>query len=191
MEVKNVLIAGVGGQGLVLTTKIISMAAFSDGYDIKSGDVIGLSQRGGAVWGSLRFGQTVASPIIPNGAGDILVAFEELEALRHLHLMKKDALILLNRNTIYPNRVLIEKDKYPEGIGKGLTDKGYKVFKIDAKELARKSGNVKTESMALIGLASLQLPFSYDSWLKGIKESVPVKTIDDNIRTFDAARDLP
>lgn len=188
MKTTNVLIAGVGGQGLVLTTRIISMTAAAEGFDIKSGDVIGLAQRGGTVWGSVRFGEKVFSPIIANGEGDVMLAFERLEALRWIHLMKDGAQIILNKKSIFPNRVLIEKDKYPEDIEQKLIDKGYKVTSLDALELARSAGNEKTESIALIGAASKLLPFKYETWIEVIKKNVPLKTVDVNIKVFDLAR---
>lgn len=189
MKTTNILIAGVGGQGLVLATRIISMTAFAEGYDVKSGDVIGLSQRGGNVWGSVRFGAEVFSPMIPNGEGDILLALEELEALRWLHLMRSSATIILNKKNIYPNRVLIEKEKYPAAIADQLTAGGYNVIPVDGKALARESGNEKTENIALLGRLSLHTPFKYETWVEIIKKNVPAKTIDANIKAFDFARE--
>jgi indolepyruvate ferredoxin oxidoreductase beta subunit len=127
LDIKNILIAGVGGQGLVMATNIVSKVAFYEGYDIKTSDVIGLAQRGGLVWGCIRFGKEVPSPLIPNGKGDILLAMEQFEALRWTHLMRVNAKVILNTEKIYPNRVLIEKEEYPENIEQTLKNKGFEV----------------------------------------------------------------
>lgn len=189
MATTNILIAGVGGQGLVLSTRIISYAAFKEGFDMKSGDVIGLSQRGGAVWGSVRFGKEVHSPIIPNGEADILLALEELESLRWLHLMKRNAQIILNKQNVFPNRVLIEKEEYPKAIIADLKSKGFQVDSVDAREIARAAGNVKTENIVLLGKLSKLLPIKYETWIETIKENVPAKTIDINILAFNKSRE--
>ena len=116
MKVTNIMISGVGGQGLVVATQILSEAAFSEGYDIKTSDVIGLSQRGGMVWGSVRFGQKVYSATIPDGECDILIAMEALEGLRWAKMLKPGGQLILAVEKVYPNRVLIEKEEYPEEI---------------------------------------------------------------------------
>ncbi|MDF2674172.1 MAG: pyruvate ferredoxin/flavodoxin oxidoreductase, partial [Clostridiales bacterium] len=136
MNITNILISGVGGQGLVMATNIISKAAFYEGYDIKTSDVIGLSQRGGLVWGCVRFGSEVPSPLIPNHQGDILLAMEQLEALRWIHLMKSNAKIIINEERIYPNRVLLEKEEYPEVIPEVLEKKGVEVYTLNANNMA-------------------------------------------------------
>ena len=123
MGVTNIYMAGVGGQGLVLTTEIVVEVAFLEGYEVKSNDVIGLSQRGGKVWGSVRFGEKVHSALIPEGQGDLLLAMEELEGLRLSYALKKGAKIIFNEEIIFPNRVLIEKDEYPENIREKLVRK--------------------------------------------------------------------
>lgn len=189
MSITNIMITGVGGQGLVLATKIISRAAFLEGYDIKTSDVIGLAQRGGMVWGCVRFGESVPSPLIPNGQGDIMLAMEELEGLRWTHLMKDGAIVILNREQIYPNRVLIEKDEYPANIEGKLMDKGFAVETIDAKGIAGAAGTVKASNTALLGSLSRHLPFSLDTWHKAIRENVPEKTIDINIMAFNKGRE--
>lgn len=189
MTTTNILIAGVGGQGLVLSTRIISYAAFKEGFDIKSGDVIGLSQRGGTVWGSVRFGKKVFSPIIPNGEADVLLGLEELEALRWIHLMKNNAHIIVNKQNVFPNRVLLEKEEYPKDIVSELKNKGFQVDSVDAREIARAAGNVKAENIVLLGKLSKLLPIKHETWIETIKENVPAKTIDINITAFNKSRE--
>lgn len=184
MEVTNILISGVGGQGLVMATNIISRAATREGFDIKTSDVIGLSQRGGLVWGSVRFGREVPSPLIPNGQGDILLAMEQLEALRWIHLMRSNAKIIINDEKIYPSKVLLEKDEYPGDIPDRLEKRGFEVYTIDAGNIAKILGNSKVSNSVLMGLLSDFLPFSWDTWRCVISENVPKNTIDINIAAF-------
>lgn len=188
MAVTNILITGVGGQGLVVATKILAETAFKEGFDIKTSDVIGLSQRGGMVWGSVRFGEKVYSALIPEGEGDIIVAMEKLEGLRWIGNMKKGAKIILNNEETYPNRVLIEKEEYPENIEDKLIAKGFKVIPIDAKDLAKKVGNIKASNTALLGSLSKLLPFKEDTWIEVIKDNVPKSTIEVNIKAFKEGR---
>lgn len=188
MEVTNILLSGVGGQGLVMATSIISKSAAREMYDIKTSDVIGLSQRGGLIWGSVRFGREVPSPLIPNGQGDILLAMEQLEALRWLHLMKNNAKIIINDEKIYPNRVLLEKDEYPEDIPCRLEKKGFEVYTINAGNIAKSLGNIKVLNSVLMGFLSSFLPFSEDTWSSVISENVPKNTININIDAFFKGR---
>lgn len=186
MDVTNIYMAGVGGQGLVLTTEIVVEVAFLEGYDVKSNDVIGLSQRGGKVWGSIRFGEKVHSALIPAGEGDLLLAMEELEGLRLSSSLKKGAKIIFSEEIIFPNRVLIEKDEYPENIREKLVENGYEVISINAKEIARVLGNIKTGNIVLLGKLSKYLPFKEETWLKVIETKVPAKTVEVNFSAFKA-----
>ena len=188
MSVTNIYIAGVGGQGLVMVTDILAEVAFLEGFDIKTNDVIGLSQRGGKVWGSIRFGEKVHSALIPEGKGDILLAMEQLEGLRLCSSLKSGGKIILNEEIIFPNRVLIEKDEYPENIKESLSSKGYDVVSINAKEIGRSVGNIKTANIVLLGELSKYLPFKEETWLSVIEKKVPAKTIDVNFAAFKAGR---
>jgi indolepyruvate ferredoxin oxidoreductase beta subunit len=190
METTNVLIAGVGGQGLVLATEILSQVAFKEGYDIKSGDVIGLSQRGGKVWGSVRFGEKVHSPLIPEGEVDIMLAMEQLEGLRWSHQLKSSAVVVLNNDVVYPNKVLLEKEDYPENIEEKLLATCAKVVKINANAIAKEAGNIKTVNIALLGTLAKFLPFKNETWLEVIKNNVPKSTIDVNINAFNLAQNI-
>lgn len=188
MAVKNIYLAGVGGQGLVLTTGIIVEVAFLEGYDVKSNDVIGLSQRGGKVWGSIRFGDKVHSALIPEGEGDLLLSMEELEGLRLSSSLKKGAEIIFNEEIIFPNRVLIEKDEYPENIREKLVERGYEVVSLNAREIGRSLGNIKTANIVLLGKLSKYLPFEEETWLNVIEKKVPAKTVEVNFSAFKAGR---
>ncbi|ABR47837.1 pyruvate ferredoxin/flavodoxin oxidoreductase [Alkaliphilus metalliredigens QYMF] len=184
METKNIMLAGVGGQGLVLTTRIICDAALEEGLDVKSNDVVGLSQRGGMVWGSVRIGKSIASPNIPEGEGDILMGMEPLEAYRWRYLMKSTAIIVLNQNRVYPTPVLLEKEAYPQAEVAGLS-KDFTYSEIDALEEAKKLGNDKVANTILLGMMAKHLPLSQDSWKRSLTKNVPSKAIDVNLKAFD------
>ncbi len=182
---KNVLLAGVGGQGLVLTTKLICDAAFLAGYEFKSNDVIGLSQRGGKVWGSVRIGTTIHSPNIGPKQGDFLLALEPLEGLRWCHMVKSDGIVIMNTSRINPVPVMAEKAAYPEGIDQTLAET-LKVIALDANEEGRKLGNSKIANTFLLGILAKSMPEIEETyWKKAIEANVPQKTVALNIAAFD------
>lgn len=187
--VKNIILAGVGGLGLVLTTKIITESAFLAGYDVKSNDVIGLSQRGGKVWGSIRFGEKVYSPDIPRGQGDILLALEPLEGYRWSSILKEKGLIILNSKEIYPTPVLMERENYPQNIYE-IFSNSYTLIKVNAVEEGKKIGNSKIANTILIGIMAKYLDIPYDIWLKTIENNVPAKSLDLNLIAFDKGYNL-
>ncbi len=180
----NILLAGVGGQGLVLATEIISQAALMDGYDVKTSDVVGLSQRGGYVFGSVRYGKKVPSALIPKGKVDILVGLEQLEALRWISHLKKTSVIILNELKIFPNLVLLEKEKYPLDIPSKLSSICNDINLVDALKISKKIGNLKLVNTILLGKMSSFTSISDSSFEKSIQKSVPSKTVDDNIKAF-------
>lgn len=147
---KNIMLAGVGGQGLVLATKIISEAAFKAGFDVKTNDVIGL---------------------------------EPLEAYRWSHLLKDGGYIILNTKEVYPTPVLLEQEEYPHEEIDKLEEK-YNIVKIDAREEAKKAGNIKAANLILIGMLAKLLDISTDIWEETIRENVPPKAMDVNINAF-------
>lgn len=190
MECTNLLICGVGGQGLVVATSILSQVAFLEGYDIKTSDVIGLSQRGGMVFGSVRFGKVVHSALIPENKVDFIIALEKLEGLRWSDKLKENGMIVLNESITYPNRVLIEKEEYPENIDEILKEKGIRVVPIQAKELAKEIGNKNVENTILLGALSNYLPFSEDSWIKALTDIFPARLLDINIKALTLGKNL-
>lgn len=181
----NVLLAGVGGQGLVLTTKLICDAAFMAGFDFKSNDVIGLSQRGGKVWGSVRIGKEVYSPNIPPRQADFLLGLEPLEGLRWSGMMKPNGTIIMNTSKIPPVPVMFEKAPYPEHIPEEL-EKSYKVIAFDGNEEGRKLGNSKIANTFLLGVLAKHIPeIPMEIWKKSIEGNVPTKTVALNLSAFE------
>ena len=178
------MLAGVGGQGLVLMTRIICQAALKAGYDVKSNDVVGLSQRGGMVWGNVRFGNKIFSPNIPLGEGDVLMAMEPLEALRWSTTLKKEGTIILNSKRFYPTLVQQEKYPYPEEEISALQS-SYRVIEIDAFDEAKSIGKKQVSNVILIGILAKQLNISKDIWLDMIINNVPPKAMEINIKAFE------
>lgn len=189
MGITNIFISGVGGQGLVLATGILSEVIFKEGLDIKTSDVIGLSQRGGMIWGSVRFGESVPSSMIPVGEAHILLAMEKLEALRWCHLVAPGGKAIINEEAIFPNRVLIEKEEYPLDINERILSRNLELISVNAKEKARALGNIKVSNIYLLGVLSRYLPFDENTWLEVIKNYVPKKTLDINLTAFKEGRE--
>ncbi len=189
MKPINVMIAGIGGQGLVMTTELICQAAFLEGYEIKSNDVIGLAQRGGRVWGSVRIGEKVLSPDIPLGEGDILIGVEPLEALRWKDNMKADAKVVLNRHQVYPTNVQQEKEPYPDELIQQMLE-AFDSLELDALLEARKCGNEKAANTLMIGCVSRFLPVSEENWMEAIRRTYPEKVHEVNEKAWRKGKEL-
>ena len=184
METKNIMIVGVGGQGTLLTSRILGGVMENAGYEVKVSEVHGMAQRGGSVVTFVRYGEKVAEPIVEEGQADVLIAFERLEALRYAHFLKKDGVLVVNDQRIDPMPVVIGAAKYPEGIIEGL-EKKYKVLKVDAMAEALKLGNARTFNIIVLGMAAKHMDFKKEDWLEVIENTVPPKTIDINKQAFE------
>ena len=155
MATKNIIIVGVGGQGTLLTSRILGGITTMAGYDVKLSEVHGMSQRGGSVVTYVRYGEKVDEPIVEEGQADVLIAFERLEALRYAHFLKKDGVIIINDQRIDPITVVTGMAEYPEGIIETLKSR-YKVISVDAMGEAKKLGNPKVFNSIIIGVAVWQ-----------------------------------
>jgi indolepyruvate ferredoxin oxidoreductase beta subunit len=189
MATKNILIVGVGGQGTLLTSRILGGITTAAGYDVKLSEVHGMSQRGGSVVTYVRYGENVAEPIVEEGQADVLIAFERLEALRYAHFLKKDGVIIANDQRIDPITVVTGQAEYPENILENLSE-SHKVISVDAMEEARKLGNTKVFNTIIIGVAAKHMDFEHDAWVQVIKATVPPKTIDINLQAFEVGYNL-
>jgi indolepyruvate ferredoxin oxidoreductase beta subunit len=180
----NIMLCGVGGQGLVLTSGIVAEVARRSGYDVKSNDVIGLSQRGGRVWASVRFGEKVYSPNIEVGDADFLLALEPLEGLRYSAMLKPEGIIMMNQKIIYPADVVFEKKTYPqEAIQNLLND--YESYALDATQVGVELGNKMVANTIVLGMLSAAMTLELNIWRSVLKERVPPKAIELNMRAFD------
>lgn len=183
METKNIMIAGVGGQGTLLTSRILGGIILEAGYDVKLSEVHGMAQRGGSVVTFVRYGDKVYEPIVEAGQADVLIAFERLEALRYAHFLKENGVLIINDQRIDPMPVVIGAAAYPSDIVEDLSLK-YKVIRVDAMEEARELGNIRTFNVVILGVAAQYMEFSKEDWLKAIEAAVPPKTVEINKKAF-------
>lgn len=183
METKNIMIAGVGGQGTLLTSRILGGIILEAGYDVKLSEVHGMAQRGGSVVTFVRYGDKVYEPIVEAGQADVLIAFERLEALRYAHFLKENGVLIINDQRIDPMPVVIGAAAYPTNIMEDLSLK-YKVIQVDAMEEARELGNIRTFNVVILGMAAQYMEFSKEDWLKAIEAAVPPKTVEINKKAF-------
>ena len=179
MTTKNIMIVGVGGQGTLLTSRILGGITLDAGYDVKLSEVHGMAQRGGSVVTFVRYGEKVAEPIVEEGQADVLIAFERLEALRYAHFLKKDGVIIVNDYRIDPITVVTGAAQYPEGITGKIGAKADAVV-CDAVSLAKEAGNIKAVNVVLIGIMAKTTGIEYEKWIQTIRETVPEKFVEIN-----------
>lgn len=189
MKTTNIMIVGVGGQGTLLASRILGNIAIRGGYDVKVSEVHGMSQRGGSVVTYVKYGEKVNSPIIDRGEADIILAFETLEAYRALPWLKKDGHMIANSQQINPMPVITGAAKYPENILEKLDEK-VSLTKIDALSLAEQAGSVKTVNVVLIGVLAKKMELPYEEWIETIRETVPSKFLDMNLKAFELGYNL-
>lgn len=184
-DVKNILLVGVGGQGTILASKILSSGLIGAGYDVKMSEVHGMAQRGGSVSTQVRFGTKVASPIIGKGQADILVSFETMEALRWLEYLKPNGKVVVNDYRIPSAPILTGKVSYPEGILEILQEKASTKV-LNAAKIAEELGNLKTMNIVLFGALVKAMELTHIAWENVISENVKEKFRDVNITAFKA-----
>ncbi len=180
---KNIMIVGVGGQGTLLTSRIIGKAALAEGYDVKISEVHGMAQRGGSVVTFVRFGDKVYEPVVEEGCADVIIAFERLEARRYSHFLKKDGVLVVNDCKIDPMTVVIGAAEYPEGILEELS-LTHRVYSVDAASIARELGNSKVLNSVVLGFGAGLIGFSEERWLDTVEKTVPPKTVEINKAAF-------
>ncbi len=188
MAVTNIMIVGVGGQGTLLTSRILGGLAETAGYDVKLSEVHGMAQRGGSVVTYVRYatnGEAVTEPIVEEGCADVLIAFERLEALRYAHFLKKDGALIVNDQRIDPMPVITGAAEYPDQILENLSKK-YKVYSIDAMKKAEELGNTRVFNTIVLGMAARHMNYSKEDWENVIRAKVPPKTVDINLAGFEA-----
>jgi indolepyruvate ferredoxin oxidoreductase beta subunit len=191
MEAMNFLITGVGGQGTVLASDIMGAVGLATGYDVKKSDMLGLAIRGGAVISHIRWGETVHSPIVPDGRADFLVAFEVLEGLRWLDQVKQEGTVLINQQEIHPVTVSSGHARYPdkETIEGALETAADQVYRAPALRIAQELGNARVLNVVILGALSALLPVEAQIWHGVLRERVPSRTVDLNLRAFSRGRE--
>jgi indolepyruvate ferredoxin oxidoreductase beta subunit len=187
-HVKSILLAGVGGQGILRASDILCLVMMEAGLDAKKSEVHGMAQRGGCVTSHVRYGQKVYSPIAMKGDVDILLSFEKLESLRYLDFMKPAGSIIINDIEIYPPSVNLGDIIYPQNI-LDLVRNTFKTVKvINARDIAVQAGNVRAENTALLGVLSLYLPIDIALWEKVLASSFAEAVAEANLRAFHLGR---
>ncbi|BCO07951.1 indolepyruvate oxidoreductase [Desulfolithobacter dissulfuricans] len=186
----NILFCGVGGQGILLASEIAAYAQLAAGFDVKKSEVHGMAQRGGSVEAHLRYGERVYSPLIEPGKADILVSFEILEAARYLPYLHRGSAVVVNTQKILPPAVAIGKASYPENILDELTSRGINVVPVDAFEVARDIGELRTANVVMVGAMSHFLPVEPQVFLEVIDSKVKEAFREVNKKAFLAGREL-
>lgn len=169
INTKNIIIAGVGGQGVIFAGRLLGSIAMSAGFQVKTSEIHGMSQQGGSVITHIRYGHQVFSPVIENGQADLMIAFEELEALRYSCYVKKDGIVLLNNCQIKTLSIKQSNEEYPQDITERLRER-YRVYQLKKPDLSEQSGQEKIYNVILLGMAVNYLGFSKENGLKAIDE---------------------
>ncbi len=187
----DILIVGVGGQGVLLASELISEVAMKFGYDVKKSEVHGMSQRGGVVSSHVRIGPRVHSPTIQYGQADVLIAFEQAEGLRAVDWMKKDGVAIVSTTSLIPAIVTSSKSfSYPDDAVDRLKKKAANVIAVDADSIARELGNPRLVNTILLGILSNYLPFALDQWKEVIKTKVKARFVDINLSALERGRSI-
>ncbi len=200
-EVKelNIIIAGVGGQGVVLMSEILGNAAVQEGYKVRGSEVLGMAQRGGSVFSNIRIGSEVFAPMTADGRCDVLVGLEPSEALRNIQYLNKSSVVIMNNRKVIPATVSMGKSTYPEieVVRQKLEEAAGRVIVIDAVELAEKAGNRQSSNVVMLGalFGSGKMPISVETVKGLIGERFTGKAVDINMKAFDlgfaAAQESP
>ena len=185
-KVKNILIAGVGGQGILLASEVISEVMLMAGLDVKKNEIHGMSQRGGSVVSHVRYGEKVYSSIIPEGEVDILFSFEMLETCRYLPLLRKNGRVIVNDWKIAPPSVALGKQAYPENITENIRQQFPTTTVVSGLDLALAAGNAKAVNTVLLGALSSILEFDRELWLTALRKMIPPRLLEVNLKAFDS-----
>lgn len=190
MKKFDYLLAGVGGQGTILASRILASAGLALGYDVKTAEVHGMAQRGGSVESHVRWGEKVHSPLVELGTADYLIGFEMLEAARWPAYLNKNSVALVNRFRIPPPLVNLGKARYPseKEIETLLQSDGARVIWLDASTTAEDAGNPAMAGVVLLGALSNRVGGPQETWLQVIKDLVPARFVEMNQKAFLAGR---
>jgi indolepyruvate ferredoxin oxidoreductase beta subunit len=189
-QITNILLVGVGGQGILLASEILSETFMLAGYDVKKSEIHGMSQRGGSVVSHVRYGKEVFSPIVPEGEGDILFGFELMETVRSLPLLKAAGTVVANDLRILPPSILMGQDIYPEDLAEHIKILFPDFLLVDGQKLAIEAGNARVANTVLLGAVSKRLDIEEKYWLEALQKMVPPKAHSVNLKAFKLGRSL-
>ncbi len=180
-KTKNILMVGVGGQGIILASNIFSRVLMIEGFDVKKNEIHGMSQRGGSVFSHIRYGEKVNSPVIPRGEAEIIFSLESMEVLRWHEFAAPNASIVYLNNKIKPAMTEV----YPEGVDEEITKLSKDIVCLDVKTVTKETGNVKVQNVTLLGALSTRLQLKTESWKQALEELVPAGTFEGNWKAFE------
>lgn len=187
-KITNILLVGVGGQGTLLASEILSEAFMLAGYDVKKSEIHGMSQRGGSVVSHVRYGREVFSPVVPEGEGDILFGFELMETYRYLPLLRDNATVIANNQRIPSPSILLGQEEYPENLEDKIRELFPDFLLIDGVKLASEAGNPRAANTALLGAVSKRIDIAEKYWIAAIEKMVPKKALEINFKAFNLGR---
>ena len=188
MDTFKIVVAGVGGQGTLLASRLLADAAIAAGMHVKIGETYGMAQRGGSVTAQLRYGERVYSPLIDPGAADIQMAFEMMEAVRYLPYLNADSTVIVNTQKILPPSVATGQAAYPENVLDELIKREIRVIGVDAFTIAKEAGEVRTANVALVGALSVHLDVEAELFESIIEQRVPQRFLEENMKAFAGGR---
>lgn len=187
-EITNVLLVGVGGQGILLASEVLAETCMLAGYDVKKSEIHGMSQRGGSVVSHVRFGSQVFSPIVPEGEGDVLFGFELMETCRALPLLRRGAKVIANDLQIPPPAVLSGAQTYPKDLPEAIRRRFPDFLLVDGQQLAEQAGNPRAANTVLLGAVSRRLAIKQEYWQRALEKMVPKRFLEENVKAFELGR---
>jgi len=187
-RVRSILIAGVGGQGVLKASDILSAVIIEAGRDVKKSEVHGMAQRGGCVTSHVRYGTRVYSPLARKGDVDVLLSFEKLETLRYLDYLKNEGRVIINDLEVYPPSVNMGEAEYPENVIDLVKERVHAVEVLKASEMASKLGDPRMVNTILLGVLSRHMDIPRETWEKVLRETFPARVVEKNIEAFRLGR---
>ena len=187
MKTKSAILVGVGGQGAILTAKVLVNGLMKAGYDVKMSEVHGMSQRGGSVSTQVHWGDKVYSPVIGEGAADLMVAFEKMEAVRYARFLKPDGIAVINYYPMPSSPIAAGLEEYPEGCLEAMTA-NFRCLTLDAARIAMDLGSARCMNIVLFGAMTAALDLEEIDWEEIIRETVPAKFVELNLAAYRAGK---
>ncbi len=187
MKTKSAILVGVGGQGAILTAKVLVNGLMKAGYDVKMSEVHGMSQRGGSVSTQVHWGDKVYSPVIGEGAADLMVAFEKMEAVRYARFLKPDGIAVINDYAMPSSTIAAGLEEYPEGCLEAMTA-NFRCLTLDAARIAMDLGSARCMNIVLFGAMTAALDLEEIDWEEIIRETVPAKFVELNLAAYRAGK---
>jgi indolepyruvate ferredoxin oxidoreductase beta subunit len=186
----NIVLAGVGGQGILLASEIIARAAMAAGFAVKTNEVHGMAQRGGSVLAQIRYGQEVHSPLVERGAAQVLASLERIESLRNADYLAPDGLAVVSSQIVLPVTVSSGQATYPQDAEARIRTAFQRLIYLDAIGIATGIGNARCSNLVILGALAKGLVLPAEAWREGIRQSVKPRFLDINLRAFEAGQAL-